>query len=210
MKFLNSSSVLCIGAHPDDVEYGMAGTFEKCQETEFFVMVMSGGGDFDDTTKEVNRSVENNAVWNLFDNVNGWVGSKFVKNQMEDKMVNFIENKMHQQTSVIVTTPKEDSHFEHRIINNLGAALCRRSPITLVEYRTPSTLNHWVPNHFVNLTENQYSKKRLALKEFSSQQEARKNYFMRGTLDSFHHNFLCNKKGFKVVESYRIVESFQK
>ena len=30
MKFLNSDNVVCIGAHPDDVEYGMAGTFSRC------------------------------------------------------------------------------------------------------------------------------------------------------------------------------------
>ena len=57
MKFLDSDHVLCIGAHPDDVEYGMAGTFEKCNETEFTVFVMSDGGDFDNTTKSFDLSL---------------------------------------------------------------------------------------------------------------------------------------------------------
>ena len=208
MKFLNSNYVLCIGAHPDDVEYGMAGTFEKCWKTQFTVMVMSAGGDFDDTTKETDRGLENQLVWDMFDNVNGYVETSFVKDQSEDKMINLIENNMHSQFEVIVTTAQEDSHFEHRIINNLGPALCRRSPLTLVEYRSPSTLNHWVPNHFVNLTKSQYNKKKTVLKRFKSQLKA--PYFNTNTSDSFHHNFLCSKKGLKVVESYRIVESFQK
>ena len=208
MKFLDSDYVLCIGAHPDDVEYGMAGTFEKCKETEFTVMVMSDGGDFDGTTKEVDRGYENRMIWNMFNNVSGWIGTTFVKNQKEDVMVNLIENSIHPHIEVIVTTPKEDSHFEHRMINNLGPALCRRSPLTLVEYRTPSTLNHWIPNHFVSLTKYQYNKKKLILKKFLSQQKA--PYFNDDTIDNFHHNFLCSKKGLKVVESYRIVESFQK
>ena len=123
-------------------------------------------------------------------------------------MVNFIENYIHPHFNVIVTTPHEDSHFEHRIINNLGPALCRRSPITLVEYRTPSTLNHWIPNYFVNLDKELYNKKKMALKRFKSQQKA--EYFREDSIDSFHHNYLCIKKGFKVIESYRIVESFQK
>ena len=208
MKFLDNNHVLCIGAHPDDVEYGMAGTFEKCRETTFTIFVMSDGGDFDDTTSEVNRGSENQEIWKLFNNVNGFVRSGFVKSQTEDALVNLIENGMPSSITTVVTTAQEDSHFEHRMVNNLGPALCRSNPLTLVEYRSPSTLNHWVPNHFVSLNKYQYNKKKLILKKFKSQQKAR--YFNDDTIDNFHHNFLCSKKGLKVVESYRIVESFQK
>ena len=48
----------------------------------------------------------------------------------------------------------------------------------------------------------------MVLKRFKSQQKA--EYFREDSIDSFHHNFLCNKKGYNNVESYRIVESFQK
>ena len=73
MKFLNSSNVLCIGAHPDDVEYGMAGVFQKYYDTNFKVVVMSEGGDWDKTTTYDNRQEENEHVWNTFINVNGVV-----------------------------------------------------------------------------------------------------------------------------------------
>jgi LmbE family N-acetylglucosaminyl deacetylase len=208
MKFLNSDYVLCIGAHPDDVEYGMTGTFLKCDETEFSVYVMSSGGDYDKTTVEIDRAAENRMVWSRLTNVSGYIMDTFVKDQAEDSMVQFIEESIHPYIDVVVTTPQQDSHFEHRKINNLGPALCRRSPITLVEYRTPSTLNHWIPNHFENLSEKDYEAKKNILKFFVSQQKA--PYFNSNTIDSFHHNFLCNKKGYNNVESYRIAESFQK
>ena len=74
MKFLNKDRVLCIGAHPDDVEYGMAGTFKKCYNTMFEVVVMSGGGDFDNTTTDADRRSENESIWKMFDrNVTGYV-----------------------------------------------------------------------------------------------------------------------------------------
>jgi len=206
MRFLNSKNVLCIGAHPDDVEYGMAGTFSKCIDTDFLVLVMSDGGDFDKTTTYEDRREENKNVWSVFDNVSGVVNNQdFVKNQPEDEMVNFIETNF-KEFDLIVTTPQEDSHFEHRMINNLGPALCRRSPITLVEYRTPSTLNHWIPNHFEPLEPYDYEVKKAALRKFTSQQKA--PYFNEKCIDSFHHNFLCSKKGLIRVESYRIVESY--
>ena len=209
MKFLNSDYVLCIGAHPDDVEYGMAGTFLKCGGTEFSVYVMSSGGDYDKTTLEIDRAAENRMVWNSFTNVSGYIiNDKFVRDQSEDSMVQFIEKHIHPHIDVVVTMPQQDSHFEHRKINNLGPALCRRSPITLVEYRTPSTLNHWIPNHFENISEKDYTVKKNILKLFESQKDA--PYFKDKTIDSFHHNFLCNKKGLSIVESYRIVEGFQK
>ena len=59
-----------------------------------------------------------------------------------------------------------------------------------------------------NLSEKDYKAKKNILKLFTSQQKA--PYFNSNTIDSFHHNFLCNKKGYSNVESYRIAESFQK
>ena len=61
---------------------------------------------------------------------------------------------------------------------------------------------------FENISEKDYIVKKNILKLFESQQDA--PYFKDKTIDSFHHNFLCNKKGLSIVESYRIVEGFQK
>ena len=50
MKFLNFNKVLCLGAHPDDVEYGMLGSMCKFTDTKFDILVLSEGGDFDKST----------------------------------------------------------------------------------------------------------------------------------------------------------------
>ena len=49
MKLLNYDNVLCISAHPDDVEYGMIGTIEKYCDTNFHIIVLSSGGKHDHT-----------------------------------------------------------------------------------------------------------------------------------------------------------------
>ena len=73
MKFLNSTHAIVIGAHPDDIEYGMLGTFLKFTDTHFRIIVLSGGGDFDKSTTESDRRGENESVWELLPNVVGAV-----------------------------------------------------------------------------------------------------------------------------------------
>ena len=63
MKFLNFDKVLCIGAHPDDVEYGMVGSMYKFRNTQFDVLILSEGGDFDESTGK-KRQLECEEIWN--------------------------------------------------------------------------------------------------------------------------------------------------
>ena len=61
-----------------DVEYGMSGTFGECYNTEFFVIVLSNGGDFDNTTGD-QRNSENENIWARYENVSGVLDVGFVK-----------------------------------------------------------------------------------------------------------------------------------
>ena len=70
MKFLNFDKVLCIGAHPDDVEYGMVGSMYKFTNTQFDVLILSEGGDFDESTGK-KRQLECEKIWNDIPNVSG-------------------------------------------------------------------------------------------------------------------------------------------
>ena len=93
MKFLNLDKVLCLSAHPDDTEYGMLGSMATYGETQFDVLVLSDGGDFDETTGE-DRTKECMYIWDWFENVNGEFSEQsHVKSESEDFWVNHIENK---------------------------------------------------------------------------------------------------------------------
>ena len=52
MKLLNYDKVLCLSPHPDDIEYGVLGTIMKYKDTKFEIVVLSQGGDFDESTAE--------------------------------------------------------------------------------------------------------------------------------------------------------------
>ena len=41
MKFLNLDKVLCLSAHPDDIEYGVLGSMIKFKDTQFDILVLT-------------------------------------------------------------------------------------------------------------------------------------------------------------------------
>ena len=211
MKLLNFNNVLCISPHPDDVEVGMMCTVLKYRDTNFDVLCLTKGGakGFDETNKQ-DRRKEVNDVWEVTHphNVNIYHSKyDYFEDANEPGWINYIENefvKKNDYDCIFIPTG-DDSMFEHRFVNKFGTALCRFSNISLIEYHAFSTLNSWQPNFFVSV-KGYYNKKIQSLKLFKSQND--KSYFQKRTLDSFHSNFQCSKKGFDLVEQFKIIELF--
>ena len=105
--------------------------------------------------------------------------------------------------SGILIPTGDDSMFEHRFVNKFGSALCRFSPMSLIEYHTVGTVNDWKPNLFIDI-ESVYPKKIKSLEEFKSQ--ITKSYLQRKSLNAFHSNFQCSKRGMGMVEQFKIIE----
>jgi LmbE family N-acetylglucosaminyl deacetylase len=228
MKLLNYDKVLCLSPHPDDVEYGMLGTIMKYKDTQFDIIVLSQGGDFDKSTAK-ERQDECKKVWEHIDNLNGQFvkGVKFIKDKSEDEWVNILENKFDISSyDCIITTSPTDSHFEHKIVSNLTYPLVRRSKCGIIQYKSPSTLDDWTPNFFVDLQtlvnrekEDGHSEetsllfmafiwyiKLNKLKLFESQQD--KSYFQEESLRSFHSNYQCSTRKMSTVESFKIIRGY--
>ena len=228
MKFLNYDRVLCLSPHPDDVEYGMLGTIMKYKDTKFDIVVLSQGGDFDKSTAK-SRQDECRKVWEHIDNINGYFieDSKFIKDKQEDEWVNILENKFDiSDYNCILSPPSKDSHFEHQIVSNLPLALARRSKCGIINYKTPSTLDSWTPNFFIDLDQLVNRDKEAGhsddthrlfmayiwyiklnkLKLFESQED--KSYFEESSIQSFHSNYQCSTRGMNNVESFKIVRGY--
>ena len=210
MRFLNCDRVLCLAAHPDDVEYGMLGSILKYTDTKFDILVLSEGGNFDDSTS-VDRHKECESIWNGIDNITGhFLPIKHLADISEDKLINTIESKFNiSDYDSIFTPPIEDAHFEHRKVNRVSYGLVRRMRCGLITFRTPSALDSWIPNFYVDLSKTitsngsivMFSKKKSLLK-FESQQD--KSYFHDNSIDSFHSNYQCSQRDMTFVESFKI------
>ena len=208
-KFLNFNRVLCLSPHPDDVEYSMSGTILKHVDTHFDILCLTQGGDCDVTTHK-SRLSEVVDAWSKTSNDNfslHFTDYKLLKELGEDEWVNYIEQEfiLKHKYDCIITPSQFDSHFEHKLVCNLGYALTRIQPISLVEYYSPSTLETWVPNVFIDIT-NQYDIKLKMLSQFISQQH--RSYFNKSTLLGFHTNFRCSKRNINIVEQFKFKQTF--
>ena len=227
MKFLNYDKVLCLSPHPDDAEYGMLGTICKYKDTKFDIVVLSQGGDFDKSTAK-SRQNECKKIWENIDNINGvFIESEFIKDKDEDEWVNVLENEFDISSYDCIFTPSPlDSHFEHRMVSDFTYALVRRSKCSLIQYKSPSTLDTWIPNFFVDIGviesrdkkdghSNQTHTLFMAgiwyikvnrMKLFESQQD--KSYFEDQSLKSFHSNYQCSMRDMSRVESFKIIRGY--
>ena len=201
LKFLNLDRILCLSAHPDDTEYGLLGSMMKFEETDFDVLVLSSGGDFDKTTGK-SRQQECMKIWDRVQfNVSGrFFGKKYVKDTPEDEWVNIIEQDYNiSGYDCILSLPKYDSHFEHRMVNHIAYALVRGTKCGIVTYKTPSTLEEWIPNFHVNVDNEIDEKVDILRRNFVSQRD--KLYFQEDMILDFHTNYLCSKVGAGYTES---------
>ena len=199
-RFLNFSKVLGLSPHPDDIEYGMSGTILKYPDTHFDLVCMTKGGHCDATTS-LNRHQEMISFWKDVPNVTIHIIDFDAIDAGEDYIISYLEKHIVVDHELILTPSNHDNHFFHKKINNLGPALCRIKPMSLVEYFTPSTSLEWVPNLVVNLEEQIYTLKKERLQRFTSQID--KTYFSNFCLDSFHSSLEFSKKGLPWVEKFR-------
>ena len=153
---------------------------------------------------EVSKSWEKASTTNyeLF-----FTNHQFLKDLAEDEWINYIEKMFTNniEYDCIITPSEFDSHFEHTLVSSFGWPLTRIKPISLMEYYSPSTLEKWIPNMFIDIS-NVYDTKLEMLKQFESQQH--RSYFSRKTIDGFHTNFQCSKKGLSYIERFNLKQVF--
>jgi LmbE family N-acetylglucosaminyl deacetylase len=208
LKFLNLNRVLCLSPHPDDVEYGMLGTMMKYSRTRFDVITTSVGGNFDKSSGN-SRYDECKSVCDGITNINSnFLKVDYIKNTTEDKYISLIESEYNMSDyQCIFIPPEEDTHQDHKKISVIGKALTRKSKCSIIDYKTPHTLDHWIPNLFVDVEyQGWYEEKIKRLQRFESQQH--QIYFKRNSIDYFHSNYQCSMKGVNRTEMFRIIRSY--
>lgn len=200
-RFLGFKNVLCLSPHPDDVEYSMGGTILRYPDTTFHILSLTPG-TAEDPTSGTLRYAEADAFW-LNMSVRNVLTTIPNLPLHIPALLKFVESQKYLEYDAVVGPSGVDSHFEHQIVSQLSWALGRHKPISLLEYRTSSTLPEWIPNLHVELSLAQVQKKIQEIRRaFRTQLDGL--YFSAENLLAFHQDFGRTKRGVKYSESYKI------
>ncbi len=197
------NKILCLSPHSDDIEFSMSGFILSEENTEFDIILFSTASELD-KTKDEDRYLEMQNFWKNKDSkVNIIFLKECLNSYSEEKWIVDIEKRINIKDYLsIFMPPLEDSHYEHRMVHNIGIALTRNNPISAYEYHTPSTLPAWCPNYFYEISDEVFYLKTASLDEFKSQN---KIYFKQDYLNSFHTDPFTQRKGIKYVEKFRSI-----
>lgn len=170
-RFKDKKIVLAIGAHPDDVEFGCAGTLAKhrADGDSLNILTLSMGevgGDSSIRTLESQKAAE-------IQNAQLFMGS-FTDTDIDHSAttIQFIEKIVQEvQPTHIYTHSFHDSHQDHRSTYQATITACRKIP-NLYCYLSPSGTVDFKPNVFINI-DKFIEVKLLVLGLFSSQYNIR-------------------------------------
>ena len=201
MKLLKWNSVICFSPHPDDIEASMGATILKYTDTKFTSVVFSTGSVNDPVTNE-SRWEECNQYWKGIEHLDQRFLAPLLSNYSEEEWINLLEKTFSLKNFDAIFLPSNvDTHYEHRLVHGIGMALTRSTPVSIVEFKSPSTLDSWIPNMFVEIGDYAHEKVRR-LTQFKSQQ---KLYFQPEYMKAFHSHVNSIKKQIVVTEPFRII-----
>jgi len=203
MKLLQFNKVLCLSPHPDDIEYSMSATIKKFQDTQFDVLCLTKGTSTDSSSGN-DRLKEVRSFWSHYQCSNVHLFEPFFdafESASIAKWITAIETEMPMNTyDAIFTTSNLDSHQEHIFVNSLVPSLTRNKPISIIEYKSPSTLHSWTPNYFVSC--NIDDKLNSLRSAFISQLDS--VYFNESLIKLFHSDYNCSKRNVTSIEQFNI------
>lgn len=203
MKLLQFNKVLCLSPHPDDVEYSMSATIEKFKDTQFDIACLTTGTSTDSSSGN-SRINEVKAFWEHLQCKNINVIEPFYNSFEHASCAEWITRIETQllvsEYDAIFTTSNLDSHQEHIFVNSLVPSLTRSKPISIIEYKSPSSLHSWSPNYFISCDiDNKLNSLRNS---FKSQLDS--VYFNEELIKMFHLDYNCAKRNFGSVEQFNI------
>jgi len=206
-----NKKVLCLSPHPDDAEIAISGTVLKFPDIFFDILTLSCGSE-NDNMQGNSRHNEIINFWNILgvENINLILPKvNYITELREDQWITEIEKNYNLDINsydCIMTTPKNDNHCEHRIVNNISRSLVRSSNCMLLEYQTVSVQPDWVCNLSIDIQEQFENKTTCLEKAFANQLNNGRRYFGRKSMEMFSKDFKLMRKNIEYVEKYRLIE----
>jgi LmbE family N-acetylglucosaminyl deacetylase len=160
--------VLAIGAHPDDIELGCAGSLSlhKLKGDKVYLLVLTKGeasGAMEVREKECRSAAEILGVDGLF--FGGIEDTRVHDGKATIDVIETIINRV--KPDIIYAPDPKDTHQDHRNTGHATLSACRRCKMILL-YEGASTHRDFIPQVFVNI-EKTFELKKQATAVFGSQ-----------------------------------------
>lgn len=145
-------NILAIGAHPDDIEYGCAGTLIKYVERghRIFLLVLTKGeegGEGELRQQEQEAAAEIMSVQEIF-----WGGYHDTQIPLGKELIDLIEGVISQvDPDLILVNYGDDTHQDHRILTRATMSATRYVRNVLF-FEVPTTQN-FNPQIFVDISD---------------------------------------------------------
>lgn len=176
---MNKGNILAIGAHPDDIEIGCAGSLLSYAEKSwdiFYIIASLGeqcnvnGNTLSDIMEirktESKKAADSIGVKEIFFLM---LPDTYIEHN--GLTVGNIERILIQtKPDLIFTHTLQDKHQDHRNIGHATISACRRTKTNILHYETPSTAQSFHPVIFSDISAFMEKKIKI-LKCFSSQNE---------------------------------------
>lgn len=203
---LNFKNVLCLSPHPDDIEFSMGGMILGEKNTQFTSAVFSTGSE-NDPVSDATRWEECLQYWGNTPNIKQLFLAPLLNTYSEEGWINVLESSLDiKMFDAIFLPPLLDTHYEHRFIHGIGMALTRAKALSIIEYKSVSVLDTWIPNMIIPIKHEDMVEKIQRLKKFESQ---KKKYFQSVYIEASHIHLSSMKRGImSPVEQFRIVTLF--
>ena len=204
--FSHVKSVLAIGAHPDDIEYGCGGTLlmmgKRVKKTAFVASVGSKGDPSSGPARaqESRVALQELGVASAHIRDHAGLGPESFETVLSD-LYTFIQD---HGPDLILTLGSHDTHQEHRYTYDLTVAAARRSRTSILNYSVLSNTLDFKPQVFVDIAQVFEDKKRI-LKLHRSQMS--KYYMGEEYIEIFHSHQYASLHGIRYCESFEVVRA---
>jgi len=154
---MEKMNILAIGAHPDDIEIGCAGTLIKYGDRghNVFLLVMTGGGEGGAETTRTGEQADSNKIMGV--NHIFWGGYKDTHILVDKETISCIEDILSKvEPDFIFCHFPDDTHQDHRHLS-LATQSAARNTHNVLFYEGPTTWG-FNPQVFVDIGETLESK----------------------------------------------------
>lgn len=197
--------ILVIGAHPDDIELGCFGTLLKAKDlgAEIYVVIMASceedgwGWQRVDESRAAFRDLADRITFLNFSHDELVPSQKTVQSLSE--CLDLVG------PDVILTHTRWDTHQDHRAVEQITMAACRRRAVSVLGFHAISSTPDFPVNLVVDISD-VFPKKLKAIACHTLQ--AHQPYMQESWLEKWHYQKLATSVGYNLVELFHIYCAF--